>query len=101
MNNKKQLDMNLPLFNGEKESFNYMKNIFNDWQAKGITSILHEKKGGYANNTSSIYGLARKAEDEGVKILTGATVKGFKSANGSTCYNCSRNRSEVLFNVIK
>ena len=47
-----------------------MKNFFNDWQAKGvITSILHEKKGGYANNTSSIYGLAKKAENEGVKIL--------------------------------
>ena len=69
---------------GEKESFNYMKNIFDDWQAKGITSVLHEKKGGYANNTSSIYGLARKAEDEGVNILTGTLVKGFKSANGST-----------------
>ena len=69
---------------GEKESFNYMKNIFDDWQAKGITSVLHEKKGGYANNTSSIYGLARKAEDEGVKIVTGTLVKGFKSANGST-----------------
>ena len=68
---------------GAKESFDYMKNIFNDWQAKGITSVLHEKKGGYANNTSSIYGLARKAEDEGVKILTGAAVKGFKFANGS------------------
>ena len=45
---------------GEKESFDYMKNIFDDWQAKGVTSILHEKKGGYANNTSSIYGLAKK-----------------------------------------
>ena len=69
---------------GEKESFNYMKKIFYDWQAQGITSVLHEKKGGYANNTSSIYGLARKAEDEGVKIFTGTIVKGFKSANGST-----------------
>ena len=66
---------------GEKESFNYMKNIFDDWQAKGVTSVLHEKKGGYANNTSSIYGLAKKAESEGVKILTGTTVKGFKSSN--------------------
>ena len=55
---------------GEKESLDYMKNIFDDWQAKGITSVLHEKRGGYANNTSSIYGLARKAEDEGVTILT-------------------------------
>ena len=72
---------------GEKESFNYMKNIFDDWQAQGITSVLHEKKGGYANNTSSMYGLARKAEDEGVRILTGTSVKGFKSSNGSTAIN--------------
>ena len=36
-----------------------MKTIFNDWQAKGITSVLHEKRGGYANNTASIYGLAK------------------------------------------
>ena len=39
-----------------------MKGLFDDWQAKGITSVLHEKKGGYANNTASIYGLAKKAE---------------------------------------
>jgi len=42
------------------------KGLFSDWQAKGITSVLHEKKGGYANNTASIYGLASKAEAEGV-----------------------------------
>ena len=53
---------------GEKESSNYMKTIFDDWQAQGITSVLHEKKGGYANNTSSIYALAKKAEDLGVRI---------------------------------
>ncbi len=69
---------------GKKESLDYMKNIFNDWQAEGITSVLHEKKGGYANNTSSIYALAKKAEDAGVRILTGTSVKGFKSANGSS-----------------
>ena len=43
---------------------------FDDWQARGITSVLHEKKGGYANNTASIYGLAKKAENEGVRLLT-------------------------------
>jgi len=43
---------------GKKDSMNYMKNIFNDWQAKGITSVLHEKRGGYANNSSSIYAFA-------------------------------------------
>ena len=27
---------------GKKDSDKYMKNIFHDWQAKGITSVLHE-----------------------------------------------------------
>jgi len=81
---QKEIDYDSTFILGEKESFKYMKNIFDDWQAQGITSVLHEKKGGYANNTSSMYGLARKAEDEGVRILTGTSVKGFKSANGST-----------------
>src|ERR1700694_2953938 len=63
---------------GEKESTAYMKGLFDDWQAKGITSVLHEKKGGYANNTASIRGLAKKAADEGVRILTGVKVTGFK-----------------------
>ena len=81
---------------GEKKSLDYMKNIFDDWQAKGITSILHEKKGGYANNTSSIYGLAKKAENEGVQILTGTTVKGFKSANGSGAINAVETDKGVI-----
>ena len=29
---------------GEKDCSNYMKGIFDDWQAQGITSVLHEKK---------------------------------------------------------
>jgi len=62
----------------------YMKNIFHDWQAKGITNILHEKRGGYANNTKAIYGLAKKAEDLGVRILSGVEVKGFTFDNGSS-----------------
>ena len=47
-------------------------------------SVLHEKKGGYANNTTSMYGLAGKAEAEGVRIITGADVTGFRRANGSS-----------------
>ncbi len=66
---------------GVDASMAYMKNIFHDWQAQGITSVLHEKKGGYANNTKAIYGLASKAEAEGVRIMTGVEVKGFKTAN--------------------
>lgn len=68
---------------GEKDSQKYMLGLFDDWQAKGITSVLHEKKGGYANNTASIYGLASKAEAEGVRIMTGIEVKGFEFGSNS------------------
>ena len=68
---------------GEADSAAYMKGIFHDWQAKGITSVLHEKKGGYANNTKAMYGLATKAEAEGVRIITGVTVTGFTQAGGA------------------
>jgi len=69
---------------GEADSMAYMKGLFDDWQAKGITSVLHEKRGGYANNTKSIYGLAKKAEAEGVRIVTGIKVTGFaKDASGA------------------
>lgn len=68
---------------GENDCTRYMKTIFDDWQAKGITSVLHEKRGGYANNAASIYGLAGKAESQGVRILTGVTVTGFQSGSNS------------------
>ncbi len=68
---------------GEADCMRYMKSIFDDWQAPGITSVLHEKRGGYANNTASIYGLATKAEGEGVRIASGTNVTGFKSGSNS------------------
>ena len=72
------------LIEGAKDSDVYMKNLFSDWQAKNITSVLHEKKGGYANNKQSVYGLANKAKDLGVEIITNTKVIGFKRANGAT-----------------
>jgi len=68
---------------GAEDSAAYMKAIFPDWQASGITSVLHEKRGGYANNTKAIYGLAGKAEAEGVRILTGVAVTGFRIDGGA------------------
>ncbi len=68
---------------GAADSTAYMKNLFDDWQARGITSVLHEKKGGYANNTASMYGLATKAENLGVRILTGVKVTGFTTGHNS------------------
>ena len=68
---------------GARDSHDYMRGLFDDWQAQGITSVLHEKPGGYSNNTRAMYGLAGKAESEGVRILTGVTVQGFDRGNGS------------------
>lgn len=59
---------------GAAESDAYMKDIFFDWRAKGITSVLHEKRGGYANNGRSLAGLAAKCEAAGVTIHTGVAM---------------------------
>ncbi|MBI5615488.1 MAG: FAD-binding oxidoreductase [Gammaproteobacteria bacterium] len=69
---------------GEADCTRYMRGLLDDWQAKNITSVLHEKRGGYANNTKSIYALAARAEAEGVRIVTGLKVTGFRrDASGS------------------
>jgi glycine/D-amino acid oxidase-like deaminating enzyme len=56
----------------------YMEGLFSDWQARNITSVLHEHRGGYANNTSSLRGLAAKATDAGATVYDGVTVTGFR-----------------------
>jgi glycine/D-amino acid oxidase-like deaminating enzyme len=69
---------------GAKDCDRYMKDLFLDWQAQNITSVLHEKKGGYANNMRSMEGLAKLARAEGVRIETGVKVVGFERANGAS-----------------
>ncbi len=69
---------------GAAASDAYMKDMFSDWQAQGITSVLHEKRGGYSNNTKSMYGIAKKVEDRGVRIITGVEVKSLVSESGSS-----------------
>ena len=49
---QKAIGYHFYLHRGRGRLQNYMKGMFDDWQAKNITSVLHEKKGGYANNTS-------------------------------------------------
>jgi len=68
---------------GEADCMKYMKTIYDDWQAKEITSVLHEKRGGYAFNKDSIKGIAKKAEANGTKIVTGIKVTGFKRGSNS------------------
>src|SRR5947207_6355129 len=69
---------------GERPSLDYMKGLLSDWQARKITSVLHEKRGGYANNLAAVQGLGKKASALGVEIITGVAVTGFRSASGGS-----------------
>ena len=80
---------------GEEDSREYMLNMFDDWQAKGITSVLHEKRGGYSNNTKAMYGLAKKVEDLGVRIITGVEVTGFTKDDADTVIAVETNLGTV------
>ena len=69
---------------GAGASHAYMRRIFDDWQARGITSVLHEHRGGYANNMASLRGLWAKAAAEGVRLLTRVVHQGFeRDASGA------------------
>ena len=65
------IDYESTFIEGAKASSDYMKTLFSDWRAEGITSVLHEKPGGYANNSKAMYGLAGKAE--ALKALASGT----------------------------
>ena len=67
---------------GAADSRKYMRGLLDDWQAAGITSVLHEKRGGYANNQASLRGLSAKARAAGVEIIDGVTVTGFQAQAG-------------------
>jgi len=80
---QKDIDYTSTFIEGERDCRNYMReNIFEDWQSQNSTSILHEKRGGYAHNARALYRLADKAEAEEVRILTGVEVQEFVS-NGN------------------
>ncbi len=80
---------------GSKDCQDYMVNLFHDWQAQGITSVLHEKSGGYANNKKSLEGLASKAEAEGVRIMAGVTVTGFGRDNRGAIQSVETDKGNI------
>jgi len=61
----------------------YMKNMFHDWRAEGITSVLHEKRGGFAFNQPSLDGLEAKCRAEGVEIIGHAEVNALEMSGGN------------------
>lgn len=98
---QKEIDYESVFIEGEKDCDRYMKSLFDDWQAKGITSVLHEKRGGYANNTRSMYGLAGKAAAEGVRIFTATEVTGFKSnASGGAITAVETSRGTIACDYV-
>ena len=87
---------------GALESERYMKGLSSDWRARGITSVLHEMPGGYANNSRAMYGLAAKAEALGVRIISGITVRALESDNSNaiTAVDTDRGRIECYYAVV-
>ncbi|MBT8115938.1 MAG: FAD-binding oxidoreductase [Arenicella sp.] len=85
---------------GEADCSKYMKGLFDDWQAQNITSVLHEKPGGYANNTRAMYGLADKLEAEGVRIITGVEVTGFGKDNSGAISEVETSKGDIACDFV-
>jgi glycine/D-amino acid oxidase-like deaminating enzyme len=71
------------LVEGEQACRAYLQDLFADWQARGATCVLHERRGGYANNRASMRALAGKARAEGVRVYPGTRVVGLRSDAGA------------------
>ncbi|HET7326927.1 MAG TPA: FAD-binding oxidoreductase [Nocardioidaceae bacterium] len=71
------------LVEGETACRAYMRDLFPDWQAQGITCVLHERRGGFAHNRASLRGLQALAEAEGVRVLDGVRVTGLPVSGGA------------------
>jgi methylglutamate dehydrogenase subunit A len=87
---------------GEAEVAEYMRGIFPDWRAEGVTACLHEHRGGFAFNRDSVDGLAGKARGEGVRLVTGVEVTGFErgSDDSVAAVETSEGRIEVGETVV-
>jgi glycine/D-amino acid oxidase-like deaminating enzyme len=82
------------LVEGVNQCREYMSAMFSDWQAQSISVVLHEKKGGYANNMASMKGLALKGQDLGVRLFSPVRVTGFRR-EGSAVTAVQTNQGEI------
>jgi glycine/D-amino acid oxidase-like deaminating enzyme len=82
------------LIEGSDDCHAYMEGIFSDWQAQGITAILHEKQGGYAENMPSMRGLRGKSEALGVELFAPVTVTGLRM-NGNAVEAVQTDRGDI------
>jgi glycine/D-amino acid oxidase-like deaminating enzyme len=68
------------LITGEQAVFDHMRGLLPDWKARGLTTCLHEKQGGFAFNINGVKGLLGKAQAEGVEVISGVEVTGFEKS---------------------
>jgi glycine/D-amino acid oxidase-like deaminating enzyme len=80
---------------GEADVAEHMRALFPDWRAQGVTVCLHEHQGGFAFNQESVDGLRAKCEQEGVRVLSGVEVTGFRFAQDDSVAAVETSRGEV------
>ena len=85
---------------GGKDCTKYMRGYFDDWRAQGITSVLHEKRGGYANNRKAMEGLAAKAEALGVGIYEGVEVRELPSDASGAIARVATDRGDITCDYV-
>lgn len=85
---------------GGKDCAEYMRGYFDDWRAQRITSVLHEKRGGYANNRKAMEGLAAKAEALGVGIHGGVEVRELPTDGSGAIARVATDRGDIACDYV-
>jgi glycine/D-amino acid oxidase-like deaminating enzyme len=88
------------LVEGKTDCRLYMQDLFHDWQAKNISAVLHEKRGGYAENMPSMMGLAAKAQTRGVQVLSPVRVAGFGRDGSGAITSVVTDQGEIACDTI-
>ena len=65
---------------GAEDSCKYMKGLFDDWQAKGITSVLHEKRGATPTTRQACMGLPPRPRRKACASCRGSRCRASSSA---------------------
>src|SRR5712691_4283719 len=79
---QKQLGYESTLVTGAVDCREYLRTIFPDWRAGGVTAVLHERRGGWADPNATLANLAGMARELGVRVVEGAEVQGFDLQGG-------------------
>lgn len=65
------------LVRGADAAHRHLRSLFPDWQARGVTAVLHEQRSGWADAGTTVAALAGLARAAGARIVEGVEVLGF------------------------